>query len=57
MASKTGINISGHYVVSVNAMAFHICTLTSENLQGLTESHFILRCIVLKTQRPLDTVF
>ena len=30
MASRTGINVSGHYVVSTNAMSFHICILNSK---------------------------
>ena len=42
MASKTGINICGLYVVSINAMPFHISTLNSKNLKGRTESYFIL---------------
>ena len=27
MASRKGINISEHYVVSINLMPFHMCTL------------------------------
>ena len=43
MASRTGIIISGYYVVSLNTMAFiYICMLNSGNLRGLTESYFIL---------------
>ena len=42
IGSRTGINISGHYVVSINAITFHICTLNSKNLKGRTESYFIL---------------
>ena len=43
MASRSGINISRHYVVSINALPFHIiCTLNSEKLKGQTESYFIL---------------
>ena len=43
MVSRTDTNISRHYVVSINAMPFHIiCTLNSEKLKGLTESYFIL---------------
>ena len=30
MARRTSINISGHYVVSTNAMPVHICTLNSK---------------------------
>ena len=40
MASKKGINTSGHYVVSINAMPLHICTLNSEKLKGRRESYF-----------------
>ena len=42
MASRKGIPISGHYVVSINAMPFHIWTLNSKKLKGRTESYFIL---------------
>ena len=42
MASRKGIHISGHYVVSINAMPFHIHTLNSKILKGRTESYFIL---------------
>ena len=41
MASRKGINISGYYVVSINAMPFHICALNSKKLKGRTESYFI----------------
>ena len=41
MASRTGINISRHYVVSINTMPFHICILNSKKLKGRTESHLI----------------
>ena len=42
MASRKGIHISGHYVISINAMPFHMCTLNSKKLKGRTESYFIL---------------
>ena len=42
MATRKGINISGHYVVSINAMPFHRCTLNSKKLKGRTDSYFIL---------------
>ena len=42
MASRKGINISGHYVVSIKAMPFQRCTLNSKKLKGRTESYFIL---------------
>ena len=42
MASRKGIHISGHYVVSINAMPFHICTLIFSKMKGRTESYFIL---------------
>ena len=41
MASRTNINIYGHYFVSINAMLFHICTLNSKKLKGRTESYLI----------------
>ena len=40
MASKTGINISGHYVVLIISMRFHICILDSKKMKGRTESYF-----------------
>ena len=42
MATRKGIHISGHYVVSINAMPFHIRTLNSEKLKGRTESYVIV---------------
>ena len=36
MATRNDINISGHYVVSINALPFHICTLISKKLKGRT---------------------
>ena len=42
MASRKGINISGRYVVLINAMPLHICTLNSIKLKGWTESYFVL---------------
>ena len=40
MATRKGINIFGHYVISINAMPF--CTIYSKNMKGRTESYFIL---------------
>ena len=44
MATRKGINISGHYVVSINAICIfiYICTLYLKKLKGRTESCFIL---------------
>ena len=42
MASKKGINISGHYVVPINAMSYHIYTLNSKKMKCRAESYFIL---------------
>ena len=42
MASRMSINISEHYVVSINATPFHICTLNSKKLKGRTESYLPL---------------
>ena len=46
MASRKGIHISGHYVISINAtvpgMPFHIRTLNSKKMKGRTESYFVL---------------
>ena len=42
MASRKSIHISGHYVVWINAMTFHIYTLCSKKIKGRTESYFIL---------------
>ena len=41
MATRKSINISGHCVVSINAIPFHVCTLNSKQLKGRTESYFI----------------
>ena len=43
MASRKDINISEHYVVSINAYAFsYICTSYSKKMKGRAESYFIL---------------
>ena len=42
MVTRMDITISGHYVVSINAIAFHIRTLNSKKLKDWTESYFIL---------------
>ena len=46
MATRKGINISGHYVVSISAVCLFIqlymCTLHSKKLKDRTESNFIL---------------
>ena len=42
MASRTGIHISGHYVVSIIATSFYICTVNSRKLKGRIELYFIL---------------
>ena len=42
MASREGINISGHYLVSIKAMPFHVCALNSKKLKGWTGSYFTL---------------
>ena len=42
MVSRKGINISRHYVISVNTMYFHICSLNSKIMKGRAESYFIL---------------
>ena len=57
MVSRKGINISGHYVVSINAVPsiYQVCTLSSKHLKRRTESYFI--AIIFTTQRPSDTVF
>ena len=40
MASKKGIDISEHHVVSIDAMPFHLCTSNFKKLKGRTESYF-----------------
>ena len=40
MASRKGINISVHYVVSIHAMSDHTYTLNSKTLKGQTEPYF-----------------
>ena len=52
MASETDINISGHYVVSINAMPFSYMYFELKN-----ERSGRIVYIVLKSQRPSDTVF
>ena len=42
MASRKSINVSGQYVVSINAMYFHVCIWNSKKLKDRTESCFIL---------------
>ena len=54
MASRKGINISGHYVVSINAICLFIYVLY---ILKIERSDRIVLYIVLKTQRPSDTVF
>ena len=39
MVTRKSIDISGHYVVSINAMPFYICTLNTEKMKGWTESY------------------
>ena len=35
MVTRNGINFSGHYVVSINAIIhFHICTMCSKKTKG-----------------------
>ena len=43
MTTRKGLNISGHYVVSINAMPFIyiICTLNNKKMEGPTQSYFI----------------
>ena len=53
MATRKGINISGHYIVSINDMPFHVCTLYSKN--GKVGQTCILYCFL--PQRPSDTGF
>ena len=33
MATIKSVNISGHYVVSINAVPFHTCILNSKNVE------------------------
>ena len=42
MATKKGIRLSRHYVVSINVMPFYICTWNSKILKGRTEEYFVL---------------
>ena len=41
MASRKGIHISGHYVVSMNDMPFHSCSLNLKILKGRTKPSFM----------------
>ena len=45
MATRKGIHISGHYVISINVICLFIylvCSLCSKILKGQTQSYFIL---------------
>ena len=44
MATKKGIQFSGHYVISIDTicLSIYICTLYSKKLKGRTKSYFIL---------------
>ena len=55
IAARKGINISGHYVVSLNAMPFYIlCKLNNKKIERSDRTVFY---ITFKTQRPPDAVF
>ena len=51
MATRKGINISGHYVVHHELYAFFIYSVLNRKVGR------IVVYIVFKTQRPSDTVF
>ena len=42
MATRKSIRLSGHYVVSINALPFHVRILNSKKLEVRTQSYFIL---------------
>ena len=42
MTNRKGIQISGHYVVPINDVHFHIFTLNSKKMKSPTESYCIL---------------
>ena len=42
MVTIKGIKSSGHYVVPINAVPFHICILNSKKIRGRTKSYFVL---------------
>ena len=42
MVTIKGINKSGHYVVPINAVPFHIFILNSKKFRGRTKSYFVL---------------
>ena len=54
MTTRKGINISEHYVVSINAIYPFIHVLCIIKIERLDRNVFY---IVFKTQRPSDTVF
>ena len=56
MTTRKGINISGNYGAPhiLHALFIYICNLHLKKMKGRTKSYFY---IILKTQRPSDTVF
>ena len=52
MTTRKGINISGHYVVSINAIYLFIYVLCTIKVERLDRNVFY---IGFKTQRPSDT--
>ena len=42
MVAIKGLKISGHYVLPINAVPFHICILNSKKNRGRTKSYFVL---------------
>ena len=47
MVRRTSIYISGHYVASINALAFHICTLNSKKISDRIVVYIYI-CIYIK---------
>ena len=54
MTTRKSINISGNYVVSINAIRLFIYVLC---ILKIERSDRIVFYIIFKTQRPSDTVF
>ena len=42
MVAIKGLNISGHYILPINTVPFHICILNSKKSRGRTKSYFVL---------------
>ena len=58
MAIRKGIHISGHHVVSINAicLSYTVCTLYSKKMKGRTSDRIVFY-IVFFNSTTIHTVF